>query len=1253
MHRITSIPGNHSADEVILVEQPGAPVLFLTSASTDIATASALLALKKNAQFRGLIRAIQLSALFHPAQIDHYLSTTANNTEIIVLRLLGGRSHWSYGIEKLISWQKQKPNRQVIILSGVQENYDELHEITNINRDLSDQLADFLNIGGIANFQSFLDIIYKILKKKQLDLSCYNNEVIEDPHQWDWLEEKGDKVGILLYRSQYQSGDLRFAKSLNQIFRKNGLSPRVLFISSLKNPLVNNQVFKIFTKEAVKLIVTGTSFSSVDIQDCVDGISLWEKLNTPVLQMMLSSQSKQNWIKSSVGLNPIDLSIQIVLPEIDGRIITRPCGFKETVNEDTYLCTKVERLVPEIESINWISSYIKNWIKLQNLHSKSKKITIVIANYPIKNGRLANGVGLDTPSSLLNILEILKNSGHDLGQANLPTTSRQLMKLILSYRTNDCESINKTPLTYLSLRDYEQLLNEIAPEAITKIIDKWGEPSRAIELEKEGFAIHGIRFGNITILIQPSRGYDYNDLKDLHSPNLIPPHRYIAQYLWIKNIESSNLIIHLGKHGSVEWLPGKAVGVSQDCYSSICINDIPHIYPFIVNDPGEGSQAKRRTQAVIIDHMTPPVAKSGLHGELLQIESLMDEYYESMLISPTRTKYIEETILKLLSQSNWPDIKKFEDGNSSSSNLFNEVESYLCEIKQNQIRTGLHVFGQNQETDKLIELLLSISIVPTQNHQGLTQWISEKLNLSVNPILEEFTNSISANDLSTLSTYSDLKYNNVSDVIEWLEEQARYILEYLLDKSSYNKEIKLSTGKLCKPIQAKLDDPYDDYINNYLLNNLIPRVINCGNFEKVSILNAINGIRVPSGPSGAPTRGRVEVLPTGRNFYSVDLRGLPTEIAWDLGKRSAENLLELHLMEEGENLRHLAMSVWGTSTMRNGGEDIAQLLALIGVKPIWDGISRRVIDFEIIPLSVLGRPRVDVLLRISGLFRDAFPQLVSFVHRAQKAIASLDEPSEFNPLATLYKSGQCTSRIFGSAAGSYGVGLQELINSGSWNSQLDLSEEYLCNSKWVYDGENEPISDLKGLKNSLKLTTTVLHNQDNKEHDILDSDDYYQFHGGLACSVEKLSGNKPKILIGDNSNYLKPKVHNLSKEIDKVMRSRVLNPKWLEGIKSHGYKGAFEMSATMDYLFSYDATTNQVPNWCYSSICQNWLNNKSILNFLKTENPWAIREISERLLEAHNRGMWSDASSSQLNYIKALIYETEAYIEKEEFTKSV
>ncbi len=1249
MHRLASIPGLGPAEDFALVEQPQASVLLLTSATTDVATLASTLELADQSAWRDRIRALPLSCLEHPAQIDHYLATTGQGARIIVVRLLGGRSHWSYGLEQLSIWQESSPQRELLVLAGTIDQNIELHHLGSQPSWLVDQLAQLLREGGIDNMSTLLSVLSDLLDGHPLSADQLAVKAMEDPAPWDWQEEHGSKVGVVLYRALLQAQDLDFPKAINQQLRLQGLVPRAIWVSSLRDPVVQKGVADLFDQQNVAAVLTTTSFASVQFQEADLGAPLWDGLNIPVIQVLSSGSSRDEWLASSRGLNPLDLSLQVVLPELDGRITSRPGAFRTVQNTESSLATAVHGLDPDPEGLEWIAAHVKAWIKLQTAKPVDRSIALLLANYPVRDGRLANGVGLDTPTSTVSILNWLDRSGHDLGSDPIPLDSQGLMGALLAGRTNDPESHSRPPLTYLPLSSYLDWWNDLPNEAVEPILKRWGPPEQAIDLDVDGFAIHGIRFGKVVVLVQPSRGYDADQIADLHSPDLPPPHRYLAQYLWLRKVHQTNLLVHVGKHGSAEWLPGKGVGLSPSCYPNLALGPTPHVYPFIVNDPGEGSQAKRRGQAVILDHLTPPLGRAELHGDLLKIEALLDEYVEASQVGAERIQTLEIELIETLKKVSWPGLPE-ELSNASPSReilqaCFDQADAYLCELKESQIRTGLHCLGQSPSNKSCLELLLALARAPSADLPGLTQAIAQELKLSLDPWADEEGNLIEEADVLILLNFGLQSPRRVGDAVAWIENQALILVQTLLKTIQPCESDLLVPTELVQPLCCWLHSPTDHPQITRIQRDIWPRLSACAEAEKQALLKTVNGYRLASGPSGAPTRGRPEVLPTGRNFYSVDLRGLPTEAAWDLGRRSAERLLDLHLLEQGEALSHLALSVWGTATMRNGGEDIAQLLALIGVRPLWDHRSRRLVDLEVIPLTLLGRPRVDVTLRISGLFRDAFPQLVSWVHRAQQLVASLDETSELNPLAAITRQEGPQSRIFGSAPGAYGAGLQALIDSGAWDDRMDLGQAYLAWSQWSYDGAANPTLNREGLLRSLQDVQVVLHNQDNREHDLLDSDDYYQFHGGLAAAVEMVSGRKPQLWFGDHSRQQRPRMHRLEREIDKVMRSRLLNPRWIEAMQQHGYKGAFEMGASLDYLFAYDAATDQIPDWCYSSICEQWLANKKILDFLRESNPWVLRDMAERLLEASNRGLWETADESQLVALKTLVNTSEGLIE--------
>ena len=1255
MHRLAAVPGSSSpADGVVFIEQPPAAAVLLSSADTDLAALAALLdqeatPLGPARELRGL----NLAALQHPAVLDHYLRSSLEGTQLVLVRLLGGRGHWSYGLEQLQAWARSGTGRHLLVMAGTAEEDPALTPLSTVPEPLALACSHCLREGGPRNLAAVLASLRALLDGGDAPLP--QPQPLADPQPHDWRDDPGPTVGVILYRALLQAGDLALAEALLSALRAAGLAPRALWVSGLRSPAVQRGVADLLALEGVQAVLCTTSFASVQLEEAGLGAPLWEQLAVPVFQLLCSTQSRASWQLSSLGLAPLDLSLQIALPELDGRITTRVGAFKEVSGADARLATALQRYAPDAERLGWVAQLLANWCALRQTPPPQRRLALVLANYPTRNSRLANGVGLDTPASVAAMLGWLQQADYTLGVSALPRDGDALIQQLLQGRSNDPESGHRPPLTHLPLEQYERWYASLPAEGRERLEQRWGSPSTDSSLEPAGFPIHGLRFGHVVVLIQPARGYDRDPALSYHAPDLPPTHAYLAQYLWLREVAGVQLICHVGKHGNLEWLPGKGLGLSSSCFPEWALGPLPHVYPFIVNDPGEGSQAKRRAQAVILDHLTPPLGRAGLHGDLRDLEALIDEYWEAMQLGADRAESLRQQVLARLADLQLPDLLTASaPDRTDDADPLDLADGYLCELKEAQVRTGLHRFGQLPEAGALAELLACLARPPQAEGSGLTQALAKDLGLELDPWADPEEQLISAADQQRLAALGLQGTRRCGDAIAWLEEQALRHCAALLQAAERDGDTPVLSPDGSGIAAPEPAGPCTQATLARLAQRLVPDLLRCGDAERQAFLSALAGGRIAAGPSGAPTRGRPDLLPTGRNFYSVDLRALPTEAAWDLGRRSAELLLDLHLQQEGEPLRQLALSVWGTSTMRNGGEDIAQALALLGVRPVWDGPSRRLIDLELIPLSLLGRPRVDVTLRISGLFRDAFPQLVAWMNRATALVATADESEDDNPLAAAAAREGHAWRVYGSAPGAYGAGLQGLIDSGDWDDRTDLGRAYLNWSSWRYEGLGaadgqggrlQVEADRRGLEQRLQAVQVVLHNQDNREHDLLDSDDYYQFQGGLSAAVEAVRGSAPQLWFGDHSRQQRPRMHRLERELDKVLRSRVLNPRWIRGMQQHGYKGGFEMAASLDYLFAYDASTGRVPDWSYGAITEQWLNDPEVLAFLRRSNPWALRDMTERLLEASHRGLWDGAKKEELAHLRQLLLEAEALVE--------
>jgi len=1204
MHRINSkqVGDNFSGEGVILLSQNPAPIIILTAADTDIQTFASCLPLLPE-DFPPL-RVVNLLQLQQQISIDTYADTVLSYAQVIVLRLLGGRSYWSYGLEVV---KEMTDKAKLLVIPGDDQPDTELISHSNVSLSIVDRFWRYLIEGGVINFARGLTYL--------ADHTLNTNYNPPDPevvprvgvYRDNHLNRPPESV-ILFYRAHYLAGNLLPLDSLCESLAKRNISCLAIYISSLRDIEVQQDLLNYL--KGIGLIFNTTSFALEKLSQTTS-TGFWQNLNIPIFQVILSSNSLQDWQSSFLGLNPRDIAINVALPEVDGRVITRAISFKSVQNWQPQLETNVVIYEPLLDRIDFVADLGKNWLKLRLKPIKEVKIAIILANYPNRDGRIANGVGLDTPASCLNILQALQKAGYFI--ANIPSDVSELMTLLLGGVTNDPET-REIRKIYQSI-DRETYNNYFStlPEAVQKAIgDRWGYPTDDL------IPISGIGLDNIFIGIQPSRGYDLDPSLNYHAPDLEPTPAYLAYYYWLKEVFSADAIIHLGKHGNLEWLPGKSIALSNICYPEITLGTIPHFYPFIVNDPGEGSQAKRRAHAIIIDHLTPPLTRAELYGPLQQLELLLDEYDQAQSLDPSKLPIITEKIDNLVKQSHLDqDIGYCE----SLNDFLNQASGYLCELKEAQIRDGLHIFGCCPEGRQLRDLLGAIARFPSGNLPGLTQAIAQDDHLDFDPLLP-------------------------SPEVAPLETQAYLWLEQLLNQQPFDPP----------------PGPQSTRVLYWIASSLLPS-LQATNQEITNLLRGLKGEYVPSGPSGAPTRGKPEVLPTGRNFYSVDIRAIPTQTAWDVGRKSAEAVIERYTQEQGEYPQNLAISIWGTSTMRTGGDDLAQVLALLGVRPVWEGINGRVVDLEILSESALGRPRVDVTIRVSGFFRDSFPSLLQLLYQAIAAVSSLDEPPEINPLAAKVKEEQqfwqnqglrkteaqqrSLFRIFGSKPGAYGAGLQGLIEAQNWTNEEDLARAYLNWSSYAYSYDQgvKATSAPEAFANRLKQLQIVLQNQDNREHDLLDSDDYYQFQGGLTVAVKALTGKNPQVYFGDNSLPQQPRVRQLKEEINRVYRSRVINPKWIAGVMRHGYKGAFEMSATVDYLFAYDATTNCVEDYLYEGIAKAYVLDTPVQQFLENNNPWALRDIAERLLEAQQRGLWQNIDIKILNQLRAIVHQAEAIIE--------
>ncbi len=711
---------------------------------------------------------------------------------------------------------------------------------------------------------------------------------------------------------------------------------------------------------------------------------------------------------------------------------------------------------------------------------------------------------------------------------------------------------------------------------------------------------------------------------------MAPSHHYLAAYRWLENpVEAggfgAHAVVHLGKHGSMEWLPGKNAALSASCATDAAIGNLPLIYPFLVNDPGEGAQAKRRAHATIVDHLIPPMARAETYGDIAKLEQLLDEHANIAAMDPAKLPAIRAEIWTLMHAAEMhrdlglderPEDEEFDE-------FILHVDGWLCEIKDAQIRDGLHVLGQAPEGEARVNLVLSIL-------RASQVWGGETASV---PGLRS---ALGLKEGAALRQAQEPGF-----AVDAIEEQARALVQRMEDADW---DLEAAAGLH--------DDPEVVRVLRFAATQVVPRLARTTD-ELDAVLHALDGGFIPAGPSGSPLRGLVNVLPTGRNFYTVDPRAVPSRLAWETGLAMADSLIQRYLDDTGTYPESVGLSVWGTSAMRTSGDDIAEVLALLGVRPSWDMASRRVNDLEVVPLDELARPRIDVTVRISGFFRDAFPHVLGMLDDAVRMVAELDEPAELNYVrahaqADLAEHGderRATTRIFGSKPGSYGAGILQVVESGSWRDDNDLAEVYTAWGGFAYgrDLDGAPAAD--DMRTNYRRIKVAAKNIDTREHDIADSDDYFQYHGGMVATVRALTGSDPKAYVGDSTTPDAVRTRTLQEETNRVFRARVVNPRWIGAMQRHGYKGAFELAATVDYLFGFDATTGVVHDWMYDTLAKEYVLDETNQAFMRKSNPWALRGIVEKLHEAVDRGLWADPDAEVLAAMQQVYLELEGDLE--------
>jgi cobaltochelatase CobN len=1270
-------------------------LLFLSHADTDLLTLHHARRLLPR-DFPHL-HAFRLADLHSAEHLQTLLSSPAGTARVVVARLLGGAASVS-GFRRLADTARQR-GQHFLALSGTGVPDPELAAVSTVPPAVAHEAAAYLQAGGVDNFAHLLRLLsdHFLLTgfgheppAARPQHGIYHPDLPRDATLTDWLARRDPgrpAVGLVFYRSHWMSGNLDFVDAFVRAIERRGAQVLPVFTSSLRETSEaapdRPAAFDFFRHDGRLLIdclIATMSFAMGEVRP--DGptpggwsVEALADLDVPVLQAICAGVRRWQWEASARGLNPLELAMNVALPEFDGRIITVPVSFKEPAPGSP---GEGVRYVPANDRVERVAGLSLRFAALRHKANADKRIAFVLTNAPGKAARIGNAVGLDTPASLLRILTAMRQAGYRID--SLPPTGDALIHALIDRCSYDETFLTDEQLAQaagrVSVEEYRRWFAELPSVQQRQMVEQWGAPPGTAFVHDGHLILAGLELGNAFIALQPPRGYGMDPAAIYHRPDLPPTHHYYALYRWLREVWRADAIVHVGKHGTLEWLPGKGVGLSADCYPDTFLHDLPLFYPFILNDPGEGAQAKRRGHAVILDHLTPPLTTAGAHGELAQLMQLVDEYYQVEQLDPAKLPLLQQQIWSLIRQANLQQDLAFlmrqdhgghthdweetltADGTPVTlaqmrgrevAHLVEELDGYLCELAGAQIRDGLHVLGAAPQGEQLAGLLQALTRLPNLDVPSLRASLARFFDLDLDTLLTAAGERLPRVP-DALERLAGRPLATTADALETLDELSLHLYA-LLDQHNFDAdaidlvlaETLLPTGSVSEGLSSHHPPPTTHHppledvqrVLSFVCETLVPALRRTTD-EIDNLLAGLAGRYVPAGPSGAPTRGMAHVLPTGRNFYAVDPRTLPSAAAWQVGQELARELLDRYQAETGAYPESVGISAWGTSAMRTHGDDVAEVLALLGVRPVWQKENRRVIGVEVVPLAELGRPRIDVTVRISGFFRDAFPHLITLLDEAVRMVVARDEPPEQNfvrkhylaDLAAGLAAGlpdaerRATYRVFGSKPGAYGAGLLPLIDERNWRDDADLAAAYVNWGGYAYTADEPGIDAREVFRHRLAGVEVALHNQDNREHDIFDSDDYFQFHGGMIAAIRAVTGRQPRHYFGATDDPARPVVRDLKEEVLRVFRSRVVNPKWLEGIARHGYKGGLELAATVDYLFGYDATAGVVDDWMYEQVAERYALSADMRAFLERSNPWALHAIAERLLEAAQRGLW-------------------------------
>lgn len=1048
----TQIASLDEADQAVDLAQSPGEIVVLSFSDSDLSALAA--AWQRDADRLPTLRLANLRKLKHPMSVDLYVDSVAARAKIVIARCLGGVDYWRYGLERLADLAREN-GVLFAALPGDDRPDPRLAAMSTVPAVSRDLLERFFREGGVENLGNALRHAASLVGPT---LSWQEPAPVGPFAVLGQAEDPRPAALVVFYRANLMAGDMAPIEALMAALDRQGLAPVAVALNSLKDPAAEAPLQALIDARRPAIVLNTTAFSAMRQDDT----TVLDRADVPVLQVVLAGSERSAWSESGRGLSPSDLAMNVVLPELDGRLLTRAISFKEEAPSDPRLEFASVRHVPVADRVEYVARLARAWVKLARTPRADRRLALVLSDYPARGGRTGYAVGLDSVESVLEILTLLRAEGYDTGARD--------------WRAADIES----------LLHRQQLF---------------------------------LRCGKVIVLLQPDRGGAYHDTAAEPHPD------YVETYRRLREDEKIDALIHLGTHGTLEWLPGKALALSAECWPEKVLGPMPIIYPFIVNNPGEAVQAKRRLSAVVIGHLTPPLGQAGLHGTMAEMEGLIEEYAAAEGLDRRRLGFLEQEIVERA----WTSGLALECGlvkGETERESIAKLDAQLCDIKELSIRDGLHVFGRTPSEEMLKPL-----IAATRAEAAL----------------------------------------------------------------------RASAGA-----------------------------------ERAALVAALDGRRVAPGPAGAPTRGRADVLPTGRNLTSIDPRAIPTRTAAAIGVRAADEVVRRYLQDHGDYPRNLVIDLWASASLRTGGDDLAQAFAYLGVRPVWDGQSSRVTGIEVLPLAALDRPRIDVTLRISGLFRDIFESQIALFDLAVRKVAALDEEASDNPLAEAAGKGGDLARVFGGAPGSYGARAGDLALDGEWQTRGDLGRAYLDGATHAYGGAESQREAAEAFRGRVSGADVLVHPQDDRERDILDGDGIADFAGGFAAAAAMM-GNSPELYHLDTSQPEAPRARRLAEEVARVVRGRLSNPRWIEGMLKHGHRGVAEIAQGVDALYAFAATADVVPAPLFDATHAALIADEAVLRAMQHANPDGAMAIVRRLDDARARGLWlTRRNSTELELERAL-----------------